>query len=330
MEARLFWIGVAMFGYAWLTKRWLAEGKLEDKGRAASWHALFFGLAGFAVMLILVLSVESRIHISAAAGSLSLREILAGLGGGAALGLFGFWRARSASADAEKRRYFLNEDLEWAETVYSAVLLASLLMYFVVQAFKIPSGSMESTLRIGDHLFVNKFIYGVRVPLTDTRVLRLKPVKAGDIVVFRFPTDDPASSHCGGQQYAKDFIKRVVAVGGDTVEVKDGGVVVNGKPLGKEAFTQFVDGYRQDAPGMVPPPREYQDLWQSGQLDMRLGDTMRDHFGPVAVPPGSFFMMGDNRDRSCDSRFWGPVSEKYLKGKAWVIYWPPNRMGGIG
>ena len=88
----------------------------------------------------------------------------------------------------EKRRYFINEDLEWAETVFSAVLLASLLMYFVVQAFKIPSGSMESTLKIGDHLFVNKFIYGVRIPFTEKRILRLKDIQRRDIVVFRFPT----------------------------------------------------------------------------------------------------------------------------------------------
>ncbi|MBI3300153.1 MAG: signal peptidase I [Elusimicrobia bacterium] len=282
-------------------------------------------------MLILVLSVESRLRfVSAAAGVLSWREVLAGLAGGSVLALFGLWRAWSQGADAEKRRAFLNEDLEWADTVFSAVFLASLLMYFIVQAFKIPSGSMESTLRIGDHLFVNKFIYGVRIPFTQKRVLRFRSVKAGDIVVFQFPTDDPEAQHCGGQQYAKDFIKRVVAVGGETVEVRDGAVLVDGKPRGKEPFTQFVDSYRMEAPAMLPPPGEYQQYWQDGQLDGKLGDTMRDHFGPVKVPEGSYFAMGDNRDRSCDSRFWGPVAERYLKGKAWVIYWPPNRMGLIG
>ncbi|TBR23183.1 signal peptidase I [bacterium] len=281
-------------------------------------------------MLIAVLSVESRLKfVGASAGSLSLREVGAGLAGGALLAAFGLWRAWSTGSDAEKRRYFLNEDLEWAETVYSAVILASLLMYFLVQAFKIPSGSMESTLRIGDHLFVNKFVYGVRIPFTDKRVLRLKPVKAGDIIVFRFPTEDPEAQHCGGSQFGKDFIKRVVAVGGDTLEVRGGVLVRNGEVLGKEPFTQFLDSYRGDPPALAPPPALYQELWQGGQLDLKLGDTMKDHFGPVKVPAGAYFMMGDNRDRSCDSRFWGPVAEKYVKGKAWVIYWPPNRMGAI-
>lgn len=330
MEARLFWIGVAMFGYAWLSKRWSASGKLEDKLRAALWHALFLGLAGFSIMLIAVLSVESRLKfVGASAGSLSLREVLAGLAGGGLLAAFGMWRAWSTGSDVEKRHYFLNEDLEWAETVYSAVLLASILMYFLVQAFKIPSGSMESTLRIGDHLFVNKFVYGVRIPFTEKRVLRLKPVKAGDIVVFRFPTDDPESEHCGGSQFGKDFIKRVVAVGGDTLEVRDGVLVKNGAVLGKEPFTQFLDSFRGEKPALAPPTDLYQELWQTGKLDLKMGDTMKDYFGPVKVPAGSYFMMGDNRDRSCDSRFWGPVAEKYVKGKAWVIYWPPNRMGAI-
>ena len=331
MEARLFWIGVGMGLYAWLTRRWLKDGTLDSKGRAAAWHGLFLALAGFAVMLILVLSVESRLRfVSAAAGILSAREVLAGLGGAALLGSFGLWRAWSQGSDAERRRFFINEDLEWADTVFSAVILASLLMYFVVQAFKIPSGSMETTLRIGDHLFVNKFVYGVRIPMTDKRVMRLKPIKAGDIIVFRFPTDDPESQHCGGSQYAKDFIKRVVAVGGDTVEVRDGHVLVNGVGRTDETYTQYLDSFRQDPPSMVPPPAEYQSLWETGQLDLRLGDTMRDNFGPVKIPAGSYFMMGDNRDRSCDSRFWGPVDERFVKGKAWIIYWPPNRMGGIG
>ncbi|MDE2290844.1 MAG: signal peptidase I [Elusimicrobia bacterium] len=268
--------------------------------------------------------------VHASAGLLSWREVLLGLAGGGVLGAFGLLRALTVGKDAKKRRFFLNEDLEWAETVYSAVLLAALLMYFVVQAFKIPSGSMESTLMIGDHLFVNKFIYGIHIPLTDKTVLPLRKVKPGDIVVFRFPTDDPDVQHCGGPQFGKDFIKRVIAVGGDTVEVRDGVVIVDGKPREKEPYAQYVDSFRMSPPPLSPSPSEYQELWQSGQLDGRMGDTMRDYFGPVKVPEGDFFMMGDNRDRSCDSRFWGPVAKKYVKGKAWVIYWPPSRMGVIG
>src|SRR5208282_4172243 len=102
------------------------------------------------------------------------------------------------------------EDLEWADTVFSAVLLASLLMYFVIQAFKIPSSSMESTLMVGDHLFVNKFVYGLRVPLAGKRVFELRPISRGDVIVFQFPDDDITHLHCGSVQYRKDFIKRVV------------------------------------------------------------------------------------------------------------------------
>ena len=330
MEMRLFGIGVAMGIYLWLTKRWVKSGKLDSRRAAAVWHSLFFALAGFAVTLIAVLSIESRIRfVSASAETLSLRELLMGLGGALLLGTWGFIRAWTAGAAPEQRTHFLNEDQEWAETVFSAVILAAVLMYFVLQAFKIPSGSMESTLRIGDHLFVNKFIYGVRIPFTAKRLLRIKPIARGDIIVFRFPTDDDEVVHCGTPQYGKDFIKRVIGLPGEKVEVRGGFVRVNGEPLGRESYAEYRDPFRREAPTARLSSEEYQSLWASGQLDATLGDTMKDEFGPVTVPEGSFFVMGDNRDRSCDGRFWGPVAERYLKGKAWIIYWPPSRMGRV-
>jgi len=330
METRLFWIGVAMGVYVWLTRRWSREGRLDDRARTACWHALFLFLAGFGVTLIAVLSIQSRIRfVSVAPGTMSLREIGLSLVGGLLLGGIGFWRAWAQGKDPEKRAYFVNEDLEWGETVFSAVLLAALLMYFVVQAFKIPSGSMKDTLQIGDHLFVNKFIYGIRIPFTQTRLLRFKKIQRGDIIVFRFPTDDEEEVHCGTPQYGKDFIKRVIGLPGETVEIRKGFVYIDGEPLGREAYAQYRDPYRRDPPTVELKREQYQELWSAGGLDAKLGDTMKDHFGPVTVPEGSFFVMGDNRDRSCDGRFWGPVSERYLKGKAWVIYWPPARMGGV-
>ncbi|MBI4348410.1 MAG: signal peptidase I [Elusimicrobia bacterium] len=219
--------------------------------------------------------------------------------------------------------------MEWAETVFSAVLLASLLMYFVVQAFKIPSGSMRTTLLEGDHLFVNKFIYGVRIPFTRKRILKFTQPRRGDIMVFQFPTDNPQETHCGSVQFGKDFIKRTIGLPGETVEIKKGKVFIDGKVLEGEAYAQYVDASRYPPATTKLPAEDYQRLWQTHQLDHRLGDAVRDNFGPIKVPEGTYLMMGDNRDRSCDGRFWGPVAEHYLKGKAWVIYWPPTRIGRV-
>ncbi|MBI5241369.1 MAG: signal peptidase I [Elusimicrobia bacterium] len=281
------------------------------------------------------MSLDSRARfVGPAAWAVSATELYPSLAAGAVAAALGFWRGRAKGAAPEGRRYFLGEDLEWAETVFSAVLLASVLMYFVIQAFKIPSGSMRSTLLEGDHLFVNKFIYGLRVPLTGKRVLALRRVQRGDIVVFRFPVDDPRELHCGSIQYGKDFIKRVVGVGGDTVQVKGGRVLVNGAPVPDEIYAQYVDGARREAEAVKArefTAEQYQKYWETHNLDRALEFSPpvsgpRDFFGPVKVPERSFFVMGDNRDRSCDSRYWGPVEERYLKGRAWLLYWPPSRM----
>jgi len=190
---------------------------------------------------------------------------------------------------------------EYGEALVVAILLAIAIRGAVVQAFKIPSGSMLPTLQIGDHLLVAKFLYGVRIPYTDTRVLRIRGPKRGDIVVFAYPVDD-----------SKDFIKRVIGVPGDRVEVRDKKVFVNGDPI-EDPWGVHVD--RATLPG---------------------GFERRDNFGPVEVPPGQFFVMGDNRDRSYDSRFWGFVEDARIKGKAFVIYWSWDsenfrpRLGRIG
>jgi signal peptidase I len=327
MEERLFLIGFAMGAYAWLTRRWNENGRLDKPWFAVVWHAVFFAIAGFALTMIAMLSMESR-RFSAPEGLFSPRQLWPSLCGAAVLGLWALWRMRGEAGRAEKRRYFLNEDLEWSETVFSAVLLAALLMYFIVQAFKIPSGSMERTLLVGDHLFVNKIVYGLRIPFTDKRILAFRSVQRGDIVVFRFPTDDKKEEHCGSVQYGKDFIKRAIGLPGDQVELRDGEVFINGKSLGREPYAQYLDPFRHPKPPFPISPEQYQTLWEARNLDHKLGDSMRDNFGPVVVPPDAYLMMGDNRDRSCDGRYWGPVQKKYVKGKAWVLYWPPSRMGG--
>ncbi len=190
---------------------------------------------------------------------------------------------------------------EYVESILWAVVLAFIIRSCVVQAFKIPSGSMEDTLAIGDHLLVNRFLYGIRIPFTDTRILKLRDPVRGDVLVFEFPEDR-----------SKDFIKRVVGVPGDVVEVRGKVVYVNGVP------------YRN--------PHEVHK--EAGLLPRDEGP--RDFFGPVRVPAGSYFMMGDNRDRSYDSRFWGFIKESDIKGKAFIKYWSWDsdrwrvRWGNIG
>jgi signal peptidase I len=175
---------------------------------------------------------------------------------------------------------------EYAEALLFAVVLVMFLRAFVIQAFRIPSGSMQNTLLVGDFLFVNKFIYGPKIPFTDVRLPGIRDPKPGDIIVFKAPIADQ-----------KDFIKRCIAVGGQTVEVRD------------KQF--YVDGVKLDEPYAI-------------HADPREIGSPRDDFGPFKVPPGYLFMAGDNRDDSNDSRYWGPVNMNRVKGKAMFIYFSWN------
>lgn len=181
---------------------------------------------------------------------------------------------------------------EWTESIIVALLLALIIRTFVVQAFKIPSGSMEDTLLVGDHLLVSKFIYGVQVPFTEKRILRFRNPRQGDVIVFEFPEDRNK-----GYFSRRDFIKRVVGVPGDVVEVRDKQVYVNGE---KYDLPQEIHKEKDLIPAEYGP---------------------RDFMKPVTVPADSYFVMGDNRDRSYDSRFWGFVTDPEIKGKAFIKYW---------
>jgi signal peptidase I len=335
MEYRLFFIGALMGAFVWFSRGWKDEGGPASPLASALWHGLFFAFSGFSVVMILAMSMETRARfISFAYQTLSVGEVYPALAAGALFGGYGFWRAWSTGESVESRRHFLNEDLEWAQTVFEAAFTASLLMLFVIQAFKIPSASMQNTLLIGDHLFVNKFIYGFRVPFTERRVLGLEKIDRGDVMVFQFPVEDPRELHCGSVQYGKDFIKRVIGLPGDVIEVRQGQVIVNDQPLGAEPYVVHSDRFRmqESLRAKEIDPARYQKLWQEHGLDREFEDqpadyaSLRDYFGPVKVPEHSYFMMGDNRDQSCDSRFWGPVDERFVKGKAWLLYWPPDHM----
>ncbi|MFC1798191.1 signal peptidase I [Thermodesulfobacteriota bacterium] len=189
--------------------------------------------------------------------------------------------------EQNKKKSSLRENIE---AIVIAVILALFIRTFIVQAFKIPSGSMKPTLLIGDHILVNKFIYGIKIPFWRKTIVPIKDPKRGDIVVFKFP-EDPS----------KDFIKRVIGIAGDVVEIRDKKVYINHKPFDDKY------GFYQESPTRVT------------------GLSAQDNFGPVTVPKDMFFVMGDNRDHSYDSRFWGFVELDALKGKAFIVYWSWNK-----
>ncbi len=189
---------------------------------------------------------------------------------------------------------------EYFESIVVAVILALFIRTFVVQAFKIPTGSMEPNLLVGDHLLVNKFVFAPTASPLERAILPMREINRGDIVVFKFP-----------EEPERDFIKRVIGLPGDTIEVRSRQVLLNGSRI-EEPYAHFLfpvgDG-------------------ESDSLDVRA------RYGPVTVPQGHYFMMGDNRDNSQDSRYWGFLPAPYVKGRALMIYWSfepaPGEQDGV-
>ncbi len=178
---------------------------------------------------------------------------------------------------------------EYFESIVVAVVLALFIRTFVVQAFKIPTGSMEPNLLVGDHLLVNKFVFAPTATALERALLPVRPVERGDVLVFKFP-EDPE----------RDFIKRIIGLPGETLEVKGTQVLVNGTAIA-QPFAHFLLPHDPNAPLIPGDPRE--------------------HFGPYTVPANHYFAMGDNRDNSQDSRYWGALPAHYVKGRALMIYW---------
>ena len=178
---------------------------------------------------------------------------------------------------------------EWTESIIIAVILALFIRTLVIQAFKIPAGSMIPTFQVGDRIFVNKFIYGAKVPFLNMNLPAVRSPKRGDILVFIAP-DTPQ----------KDFIKRLIAVGGEKVQIKDGRIFINGKIVDEPSSVRSVYYYNSG------------DYGREGRV--------------IEVPKDSYFVMGDNSASSRDSRFWGFVPRKNLLGRAIFIYWPLHRM----
>jgi signal peptidase I len=179
---------------------------------------------------------------------------------------------------------------EYFESLVVAVILALFVRTFGFQAFKIPTGSMEPNLLVGDHLLVNKFIFGPSLNRAERAVLPMRPVERGEVLVFKFPEEPD-----------RDFIKRVIGLPGETLELRNQTIYINGAPL-------------------VEPYAHYQLPPTPGGANGEDGDVRR-KYGPVTIPEGHYFMMGDNRDDSQDSRYWGFMPATYIKGRALFIYW---------
>jgi signal peptidase I len=189
---------------------------------------------------------------------------------------------------------------EYFESIVVAVILALFIRTYVVQAFKIPTGSMEPNLLVGDHLLVNKFVFAPAATALERLVLPMRHIHRGDVVVFKFP-----------EEPERDFIKRVIGLPGDTVEVRNRQVLINGTRI-DEPYAHYLFPVGDDEQG---------------------GFDVRARYGPVTVPPEHYFMMGDNRDNSQDSRYWGFLPAHYVKGRALMIYWsfePPDPAASAG
>jgi signal peptidase I len=221
---------------------------------------------------------------------------------------------------------------QYVESIGAVVFVALVLRSFVVEAYQIPSGSMIPTLEVGDRIWVNKLIYGVRLPFTDIKLgTHYRPPQRGEIIVFEHPNESD-----------KDLIKRVVAVGGDTVEMRDNTVFVNGVPTARvhdsvHHYWDFHEG-RQNENGEKEPDKwvdDDADAWREKiggasflTFHALVGGQSR-FFDPIHVPPDSLFVMGDNRDNSSDSRVWGFVPLNLVRGKAMVVWWSSGQPEGV-
>jgi signal peptidase I len=186
---------------------------------------------------------------------------------------------------------------EYFESICVAVILALFVRTFIVQAFKIPTGSMENNLLIGDHLLVNKFAFAPTMTSLERTLLPIDPIRRGDIIVFKYP-----------EEPERDFIKRVIGLPGETLELRNKRVYINGTML-NEPYVHY----------LVPPDEE----GSGGEFDVRV------RYEPVTVPAGMYFMMGDNRDNSQDSRYWGFMPQEYIKGKALFVYFSFGEEPGL-
>ncbi|KND55566.1 Signal peptidase I [Candidatus Paraburkholderia kirkii] len=245
---------------------------------------------------------------------------------------------RFADENAAQTRARLRDDklrqpwwLEYTASFFPVILAVFVVRSFIIEPFKIPSGSMVPTLLVGDFILVNKYDYGLRLPITNTKLTQGRPLQRGDVVVFRYPKDEPV-----------DYIKRVIGLPGDTVAYEDKKLTINGKPVPEsplpgyfdderigyaKQFTENLDGCKNNILNnpQVPP-------FVVGADDFPFRDNCNYNAQGVTckVPPGNYFMMGDNRDNSADSRYWGFVPDKNIVGRAFFIWMNFSNLKRIG
>ena len=221
----------------------------------------------------------------------------------------------AALRQLNRRRTPLGFFWEWTKIVQVAVVVFLVIRTFLVEAFKIPSGSMEHTLLVGDFLLVNKLVYGAEVPFTHRRLPKIQSPKLGDVIVFDYPRD-----------LTKNFVKRLVGMPGDTVEMRDGALFRDG--------SRVTEGYVEHSDQDFDSPED-EFVWQRDYLVHRSValdngyHPSRNNWGPLIVPQKSYFVLGDNRDNSLDSRYWGFVADSLVKGRPFVIYYSyaPDTVG---
>ena len=254
---------------------WLFCGKLFKI------NDITFKNAFFAYILFLITMIASVIILTVACLLLDIDEAFIQILNSVIILILAIWIIKKTFKTTILRSIGV-----YLTSVIFAISLALLIRTFGVQAFKIPSGVMKNSILIGDHILVNKFVYGIKLPIADTVLIPISKPKYGDIIVFKYP-----------EEPEKDFIKRVIGVGGDVIEIKDKQVYVNNTRL-NEDYVIHTDSR----------------IFSEDQ-------NPRDNLKSITVPENSLFVMGDNRDHSYDSRFWGVVDLKAVKGKAFVIYW---------
>ncbi|MDR2219706.1 MAG: signal peptidase I [Methylobacillus sp.] len=206
--------------------------------------------------------------------------------------------------------------VEYSKSFFPVILAVFLIRSFLVEPFKIPSGSMMPTLLTGDFILVNKFTYGLRVPLLNSTFIEVNHPQRGEVMVFRYPVDE-----------SQNYIKRVVGLPGDRIRIEGHQVTINGQPLD----ATFEHDYEYIAEGLnIIVTKRYKEKLGEHVHDILWEDVAVEKNGEIIVPEGHYFMMGDNRDHSSDSRFWGLVPEKNIIGKAFMIWWNFDNFGRIG
>jgi len=221
-----------------------------------------------------------------------------------------FWRKKRAAGSADPVL------VEYSRSFFPVILAVFMIRSFVVEPFKIPSGSMMPTLLAGDFILVNKFTYGLRVPILNNTFIEVGKPERGDVFVFHYPPDPSI-----------DYIKRVIGVPGDKIEYRNKQLFINGEP----AQLTLIDDYQYVAPGLnMVTAKHYQEQLGEVSHDVLIEDSSLAIDGEVVVPAGHYFAMGDNRDNSKDSRFWGFVPEQNLVGKAFLIWWNFDNFSRIG